>query len=202
MCIRDSALANKVLETMNKRIPKYSYCFNQNREQCNESDSSLGSPKPAVSLYDDFEPSYQSRPNLHDVLPLPSLERQSDLPMSLPPNLAPHTSSHTDVTDDVLIYADPPTTLHDSSEFEAGRALESASELDMSIPSAIEHHDKLEDISQESCEEEVEPTNLEFNIDILSVEYEYFSCGFDITTSLDKSFSIEYESFSFDPLIP
>ena len=38
--------------------------------------------------------------------------------------------------------------------------------------------------------------------DILSVDYESFSCGFDITASLDEGFCIEYESFSFDPLIP
>jgi len=100
---RVNALANKVLETMNKRIPKYSYCFNQNREQCNESDSSLGSPKPAVSLYDDFEPSYQSRPNLHDDLSLPSLEKESNLPVSLPLDLAPHTTYHMDVIENVLV---------------------------------------------------------------------------------------------------
>jgi len=98
---RLNALTNKVLETMNKRTPEYSHSFNQSRERCDEFDSSLGSLKLAVSLYDDFEPSYQSRPNLHDVLPLPGLERESDLSMSLSPNLAPHTSSHTDVIDDV-----------------------------------------------------------------------------------------------------
>jgi len=103
---RLNALTNKVFKTVNKRIPEYSHCFNQSRECCDESDSSLGSPKAAVSLYNDFEPSYQSRPKLHDVVPLPSLERASDLPMSLSPNLAPHTSSHTNVIDDVLVSTD------------------------------------------------------------------------------------------------
>jgi len=46
------------------------------------------------------------------------------------------------------------------------------------------------------------PTTLEFNDDILSVEYESFSCGLDVNESFDGSFCIEYESFSFDPLIP
>ena len=83
--------------------------------------------------------------------------------------------------------------MHDSSEFEAGRALESASELDTSVTSDVEHHDKLDDIGvQESCEEEVESTSLEFNDDIISVEYESFSCELVINESLDKGFCIEY----------
>jgi len=64
---RINALTNKVLETMKKRIPEYSHCFSQSRKRCDELDSSLGSPKPVVSLYDDFEPSYQSRPSLNDA---------------------------------------------------------------------------------------------------------------------------------------
>ena len=75
-------------------------------------------------------------------------------------------------------------------------------ELDMSIPSANEHHDKLADISQESCEEEVEPTTLEFKGDILSVEYESFSYGFNFDENVDEGFCVDYESFSFNPLIP
>ena len=93
--------------------------------------------------------------------------------MSLSSDLAPHTNSQKDVTDDILVYADPPATFDNSFEFD-GQEPERPDELDMSIPSAIEHHDKLEDISQESCEEKVEPTTLEFNDDILSVEYEFF----------------------------
>jgi len=72
----------------------------------------------------------------------------------------------------------------------------------MSIPSSIKHHDRLDDISQESCEEEVELTILEFNNDILSVEYESFSCGFNFDKNFDVGFCVEYESFSFNPLIP
>jgi len=63
---RQNALTDKVMEIMNVKITEHSHCFNENREQCNESDSSLGSPKPEVSLSDDFEPCYQSRPHLHD----------------------------------------------------------------------------------------------------------------------------------------
>ena len=111
-------------------------------ENCDEFDSSLGSLKPVVSLYDDFEPSYQSRPNLYDDMLLPSLDQENDIPVSLSPNLAPHTSSHTDVIDDVLVSTDRPTTLHDSFEVEAGRALVSASELDTSVTSDVEHRDK------------------------------------------------------------
>jgi len=44
--------------------------------------------------------------------------------------------------------------------------------------------------------EVIEPTILEYNDDILYVEYELFSCGFDI----NESFDAEYESFSFDPI--
>jgi len=39
---------------------------------------------------------------------------------------------------------------------------------------------------------------LDFDDDILFVEYEYFSCGFDIDESFDEDFYGEYESFSFD----
>ena len=39
---------------------------------------------------------------------------------------------------------------------------------------------------------------MEFSDDILSVEYEYFSCGFDVNVSLDVDLYAEYESFSFD----
>ena len=70
---RLNELTDKVMEIMKARIPKYSHCFNQNREQCNESDSNLGSLKREVSLSDDFEPSYQSRPHLYDAQPLPNL---------------------------------------------------------------------------------------------------------------------------------
>jgi len=34
----------------------------------------LGSPKPEVSRYDDFKPSYLARPSLNEDMPLPSLE--------------------------------------------------------------------------------------------------------------------------------
>ena len=71
------------------RITEYSHCFSQSRENCNQPDSSLGSPKSGVSLFDDFEPSCLSRSSLNDDLSLPSLEQEDDLPMSLSPDLAP-----------------------------------------------------------------------------------------------------------------
>jgi len=112
--------------------------------------------------------------------------------MSLPPNLAPHTSSQTDV----LIYTDPPTIFDASSESEEGQESEHTGELDMSIPSVVELHDldDLNAILQESCEEEVEePTTVEFHDDILSVEYESFSWGFNFDENFDEGFCVEYE---------
>ena len=43
---------------------------------------------------------------------------------------------------------------------------------------------------------------MDFDDDILSVEYESFSCGFDVTEGLDVDFHVEFESFSFDPITP
>ena len=43
---------------------------------------------------------------------------------------------------------------------------------------------------------------MEFDDDILYAEYESFSCGFDVTKGLDVGFNVEYESFSFDLIIP
>ena len=43
---------------------------------------------------------------------------------------------------------------------------------------------------------------MDFDDDILYVEYESFSCGFDVTEGLDVGFHVEYESFFFDPIIP
>jgi len=52
------------------------------------------------------------------------------------------------------------------------------------------------------CDEVTEPTILDFDDDILYVQYECFSCGFDVTEGLDVGFHLEYELFSFDPGIP
>jgi len=52
-----NAMTDQMLETMKLRIAKYSQSFNQIRETSSEIDSSFGSPKPDISLYDDFEPS-------------------------------------------------------------------------------------------------------------------------------------------------
>jgi len=66
-------------------------------------------------------------------MPLPSLEQESELPMSLSQDLAPYTSSPKDVTEDILVYADPPILFNDSCEFEVGEQFDTASELDMNI---------------------------------------------------------------------
>ena len=66
--------------------------------------------------------------------------------------------------------------MNHSSKFEVGEELESANELDMSTTIEVKHHDFDE---WESCEDELESTNLELDDDILSVEYELFSYGFD-----------------------
>jgi len=47
-------LTDKMIETLKVRIVEYSQCFSQSRENYSEHDSSLGSLKPGVSLYDDF----------------------------------------------------------------------------------------------------------------------------------------------------
>ena len=62
-----------MIETMKAKIAAYPQCFNQNRETYSELDSSLGSPKPDISLYDNFEPSYSARPDLNEDMYLPSL---------------------------------------------------------------------------------------------------------------------------------
>ena len=72
----------------------------------------------------------------------------------------------------------------------------------MSVTTDFKHHelDESDDtLSQKSCVEEATPTKLEFNDDILSTEYESFSCGFDVNVSLDVDLCAEYASFSFDP---
>jgi len=48
--------------------------------------------------------------------------------------------------------------------------------------------------------EVIEPTILDFNDGILSIEYESFSCVFDVNVGLDVDLSTEYESFSFNPI--
>jgi len=67
-------LADQMIETMKVRIAACSPCFNQNRKTHSEIDSSLGSPKMDISLYDDFEPSYLARPDLNEDMYLPSLD--------------------------------------------------------------------------------------------------------------------------------
>jgi len=196
-------MTDKMIDDMKKRITKYSQCLTQGRENYNELDSSLGSSKLGVSLYDDFELSYSARPNLNEEMPLPYLDQESDFLLSLSPALAPEFSSPTDVIEDVLIFANPPTTLNAYFEFEEGDEYGNPSELDLSITTDFEHHelDELDGtILQESCEGEATPTRLEFSDDILSIEYESFSCGFDVNVGLDVNLCAEYESFSFYPI--
>ena len=69
-----NVLTDKMIENIKVRIAEYSKCFNQSRENCNEPDSSLGSPKFEVNIYDDFKPPYLARPDLNNDMPLPSVE--------------------------------------------------------------------------------------------------------------------------------
>jgi len=133
-------LTDKKIENTKVRIAEYSECFNQSRENYGELDSSFGSPKPELSLYDDFDPFYVARPNLKEDMPLPSLEPQSDIPTSLSQDLAPHTSLPKDATDDILISFDPPALFYYSCEFEVGEQFDAVGELDMSVKTD-EHHE-------------------------------------------------------------
>jgi len=42
---------------------------------------------------------------------------------------------------------------------------------------------------------------LEFDDEIISIEYKSFSCAFDINEGVDEGLCVEYESFSFHPVI-
>jgi len=43
---------------------------------------------------------------------------------------------------------------------------------------------------------------LDFDDDILYAEYESFSYGLDVTEGFDVGFHVEFETFSFEPVIP
>jgi len=135
-------------------------------------------------------------------MPFPSLEQESDLPKSLLADLAPYTSSPDNVTEDILV--DLPTTLNNFCELEVGKQSALVSELEISITPKIELHDldDLEIISQELCEELTAPTILDFDDDTLYAEYESFSYEFEVTEGLDLGSHAEFESFSFDSIIP
>jgi len=126
-------MTDQMTETMTARIAACSQCFDQNRETYSELDSNLGSPKPDISFYDDFKLSYSARPNLNEDMSLPSLDQESDLPISLSPDFASRTSSPKGITNDVLVSANPLTTLNDFCEFEVGEQSDTVSELDISI---------------------------------------------------------------------
>ena len=149
-------MTDQLIETMKLRIAEYSQCFDQNMETSSEIDSSLGSPKPDISLYEDFAPSYSARPDLKESMPLPNLEQENDLPKSLSTDFTPLTSSPKGITDE---------------QFDI------ISELDISITPAVEPHDldDSKDISRELHDEVTEPTILDFDDDILYAEYESFS---------------------------
>jgi len=131
-------MTDKVVETMQERIAEYSHYSNQSKENYNEPNSTLGSPKPAASFYDDFKPSYLTRPNLNNDMPLSSLEHESNLPMSLSPHFALHTSSQREVTEEVQAFPIPPAPFTQFYDFEEGEEFENASELRMSITSMIQ----------------------------------------------------------------
>jgi len=69
-------LTDKIIENLKVRTTEYSHSFNQSRENYSEPNSSLGSPKHEVSLYDDFKPSYLARPDLNNDMPLPSVAQE------------------------------------------------------------------------------------------------------------------------------
>ena len=104
-------MTDKMVETMKERITEYSQCFSQSREEHNlhELNFGLGSPKTEVGFYDDFEPSYLTEPDSHDDM---------HSPMYLSLDLATEPTSLGDVTEDVLISAQPPAPFNDSFEFE------------------------------------------------------------------------------------
>ena len=60
-------MTDKMVKTIKQIIAEYFHYFNHSREDTNliELDSSLGSPKSKVSIYDDFESSYLARLNLN-----------------------------------------------------------------------------------------------------------------------------------------
>ena len=85
---KTNEMTDQIIEIMKVRTA-CSQCFDQNREIYSEIDSSLGSPKPDISLYDDFEPSYSTRTDLNQDMYLPSLDQESDIHISPSPDLAP-----------------------------------------------------------------------------------------------------------------
>jgi len=85
-----------------------------------------------------------------------------------------------------------------------GKQSDLVSELEISITHEIELHnlDDSKIILQELHDEVTELTMLDFDDDILYAECESFSYGFDVTEGLDLGSHIEYETFSFEPVIP
>jgi len=161
-------MTEQMIETKKVRIAACAPLFNQNRETYSEIDASLGFPKSNISFYDDFKPSYSARPDLNESMPLPNLEKESNLPRSLSTDLTPCTSSLKDVIKDILVYVDLPTTLNNFCEFKVGKQFDTVSELDISVTPEVEPHDldDSKDISQELHDEVTEPTILDFNDDI------------------------------------
>jgi len=134
-------MTDQMIETMKARIAACFPCFNQNKETYSELYSSLGSPKPDVSPYDNFEPFRSARPDLNENMPLPNPEQESDLPKSLSIDLASLTSSPKDVIEDILVYVYLPTTLNNFCEFDVGEQFDTIGELDISITPKVEPHD-------------------------------------------------------------
>ena len=99
--------------------------FSHSREDIHlhESDFRLGSPTTEFSLYDDFEPSYPAQPDLNNDIPLPSVEQLEGFPNSISSEVAPHIRSPNDITEDVLISADPPTSFKNLLSLRRGKNL-------------------------------------------------------------------------------
>ena len=135
-------------------------------------------------------------------MPFSSLEQESNHSLSLSPDLALEPSSHKDVTEDILIFADPLAPFTHSCELEECEGFESASELDMIITTEVAHHNyrySKDTFVKESCGDEVRFVHANLKFDV--AEYECFLYGPDKIESLDVDLYADYESFSIAPII-
>jgi len=62
-------------------------------------------------------------------MPLPDLQQEDDLHMSLSHKFAPQPSTVSDITKDFLVSANPPTRFNHSCELRKGEEFESTSEF-------------------------------------------------------------------------
>jgi len=77
---------------------------------------------PNVSPVDDFESFLPPRPNIHADTPFPALKEENDIPITLHVS-PPVPSTPRDITNNVLIFPDPPNPLTLSCKFEGSESL-------------------------------------------------------------------------------